>query len=39
MEEIDGDAPAQQHQLRERRRPPVVFTNTFLLFLFQVVMH
>ena len=29
MEEIDGDAPAQQKQLRERHRPPDVFTNTF----------
>ena len=30
MEEIDGDAPAQQQQLRKRQRPPVVFTNTLL---------
>ena len=38
MEEIDGDAPAQQ-QVRERRRPAVIFANTFVLFLFQVVRH
>ena len=30
MEEIDGDAPAQQKQLRERQRPPDIFTNAFL---------
>ena len=30
MEEIDGDAPAQQKQLRERQRPPDIFTNACL---------
>ena len=30
MEEIDGDAPAQQQQLREHQRRPVVFTNALL---------
>ena len=35
-ERIDGDAPAQQ-RVRERQRPPAIFANTFLLFLFQVV--
>ena len=31
MEEIDGDAPAQQ-RVRERRRPAAISANTLLLF-------
>ena len=29
-DKCDGDAPSQQQQLRERQRPPIVFTNTLL---------
>ena len=38
MEEIDGDTPVQQKQLRERQRPRDVFTNTlFSISFLQVV--
>ena len=34
----DGDAPAQQKQLRERQQPPDVFTNTlFTISVLQAV--